>query len=121
MELTYKELSKKEVINVVDGKSLGKITNLSLSFPGGKLAGISVNGKRENCFLKLFSRSEMFIPVNKISKIGNDVILVNLTCGDTCGESINVSPRPKPPVNPCSPQNGCFGGVRIDLNDYDGE
>ncbi len=115
MELTYKELAKREVINIVDGKSLGKIVNLTLSFPGGKLSGISVNGKRQNCFFNLFSRSELFIPINRILKIGNDVILVNLTCGDTCGESVNANVKPKPPVNPC--RNDC--GIKIDLCDYD--
>ncbi len=117
MELTYKELSKREVINIVDGKSLGRITNLTLSFPGGKLSGISVNGKRQNCFCALFSRSETFIPIQKILKIGNDVILVNLACGDTCGESVNANAKPKPPAGPCG---GPFpNGIKIDLNDYD--
>lgn len=119
MELTYKELSKREVINITDGKSLGRITNLTLSFPGGKLAGISVNGKRQNCFLNLFSRSETFIPIQKILKIGSDVILVNLTCGDTCGESVNANPKPKPPINPCCNGGGFPNGIKIDLNDYD--
>lgn len=119
MELTYKELSKREVINIADGKSLGKITNLTLAFPGGKLSGISVNGKKQNCFCNLFSRSEMFIPIQKILKIGNDVILVNLTCGDTCGESVNANPKPKPHVNPCGSGCGFNGGLKIDLNDYE--
>ncbi len=122
MELTYKELSKREVINIVDGKSLGRITNLTLSFPGGKLSGITVPGKNQNFFSKIFSKSELYIPVNKILKIGNDVILVNLSCGDTCGDAVPVSnpPRPKPQCNPCQP-NFNFNGGRIDPSDYDGE
>ena len=78
MELSFKELQKRDVINIADGRCLGRITDLKLSFPGGVLTGIVVPGRRVNFFLKLFDKSETFIPVSRIIKIGGDVILVEI-------------------------------------------
>ena len=59
MELSFKELKKREVVNVADGKSLGNITDLTLDFPKGVLTGIIVPGKKLNCITKLFNRTEI--------------------------------------------------------------
>lgn len=132
MELTFKDLKRRDVINVSDGKSLGNITNINISFPKGIMTGIMVPGKRVNCITRIFSKGSLYIPDNKIIRIGNDVILVDLKCGDYCAESTNVKsqknnsfyssggnfsaqsgsdfrsppcPPPCPPNNPC--QNSC--------------
>lgn len=131
MELSFNELKKREVINVVDGKSLGYITDLTLSFPSGTLTGITVPERKLNCFLRMFNKTEVFIPTKNILKIGNDVILVNLKCGETCGDSIGVgAPPPKPCPSPCPPQppkhkGNCLascedilGSIRADDEDY---
>ena len=111
MELTYNELLKREVINIVDGKCLGRITNMKFCFPQGIIKGIEVEG-RKMCFLfRAFNKSNIYIPDTNIVKIGGDVILVNLKCGDTCLDSVGIKegPRPnkKPPCppgcNPCGP------------------
>ncbi len=99
MELTYKELKKRDVINVVDGKCLGQITDLTLVFPSGKLVGITVPGKKSCKLLNIFNRNPLYIEVNKITKIGNDVILVNLQCMDVCSPSSPVE-KPRPPRPP---------------------
>jgi YlmC/YmxH family sporulation protein len=106
MDLTYNELKNRDVINVVDGKCLGRIIDLTLSFPKGVLTGITVPGRRQNCLSRIFSKSEQFIGVNNIIKIGNDVILVNLRCGDTCSPSVPASEPPKPP-RPCPKPPSC--------------
>lgn len=121
MELTFKELKRREVINVADGKSLGYIVDLSISFPTGVFTGITVPGRKTNFLSGLFSRNEMFIDRSKIQKIGSDVILVNLSCGDLCTPSVNANlKKPSPPsshCNPfCPPKNN--DGSNIDLGDY---
>ena len=133
MELSYSELSKRDVINIADGRCLGRIIDLTLSFPHGVLTGITVPGRRSRGIFSFFDKSRIFIEVNKIIKIGGDVILVDLRCADTCAPSVKVGEKckkPVPPPNPCPPntcrndqntldlssivdQNG-----RIDLDDY---
>ena len=104
MELTFNDLSKRDVINISDGRCLGRITNLTLKFPQGVLTGIFVPGKRRSIFC-FFDKSEMFIEVDKILKIGGDVILVDLKNG--------ISPKPQPPLPnphfppPCPPNQPC--------------
>lgn len=120
MELSFKELKKREVINVADGKSLGNITDLTLDFPKGVLTGIIVPGKKLNCITKLFNRTEIYISQSKIIKIGNDVILVDLKCGELCAESVTLT-KYGAKNNPCcndkppKPPSDC---INIDLNDY---
>lgn len=103
MELTFKDLRKRDVVNLSDGKSLGNITNISLSFPKGTMTGITVPGKKVNFITRIFSRGLLYIPDEKIIRIGNDVILVDLKCGDYCAESTNLKNPKKPCSSPCDP------------------
>ncbi len=119
MDLSFKELKKREVINIADGKSYGHIKNLVISFPYGYLTGIIVSQCGAKGIFSIFDNSELFISVKKINKIGNDVILVNLNCGDICGMS-------SPPPQKKKDKGCCNGGEiidnsnieDIDLNDY---
>lgn len=108
MKLTYNELAKREVINTVDGKSLGKISDLELDFPKGILTAIIVPGKKGCKLFNIFNRTKLYISRRDIVKIGGDVILVKLNCGNVCDDSIGVSSPPKKPepCNPCKP-NPC--------------
>ena len=132
MELTYNELKTREVINVIDGKSLGKIVDLTLSFPEGKLRGITVPGRKQGFFSRLFDKGRLYIDRRDIKKIGGDVILVSLNCGETCSDSTQISnakpcknnrPCP-PPCPPKCPPESCRNDdnddnfPRIDLSDY---
>ena len=74
MELSYNELRKKEVVNTIDGKKLGRICDLVFCYPENKILGFVVPGIR-GFGLK---REEYFIDVNHIVKIGEDVILVKV-------------------------------------------
>lgn len=132
MELTYNELKTREVINVIDGKSLGKIVDLTLSFPEGKLRGITVPGRKQGFFSRLFDKGRLYIDRRDIKKIGGDVILVSLNCGDTCSDSSKISnakpyennhpcPPPCPPKCPpkeCQNVDNDDNFPRIDLSDY---
>lgn len=125
MELSYKDLKKRMVVNIADGKSLGQINNLSLKFPEGFLTGIFVPGRQENFIIRLFSKSKIFIPEKNIIKIGGDVILVNLNCGDTCSDNVTTNkakivPTVKPnPCNPCGILGNSNSNDNIDLGEYE--
>lgn len=84
MELFYKELQKRDVVNIADGSCLGKMVDLKLRFPEGVLTGIVVPGKKKRGLLSLFDKTTIFIEECKIVKIGGDVILVNLKRADFC-------------------------------------
>ena len=100
MNLSYRDLQKRDVINIADGRCLGRIIDLQLSFPKGILTGIVVPGRRVFGF-RLFDRTEIFIDESRIVKIGGDVILVNINCGEVC------SPSTKPNQNHCPPPKRC--------------
>lgn len=69
------DLKMKEVINVIDGKRLGTITDIEIDIETGRLTAIVVPGNTR--FLGFFGRNEdVVIEWDKISKIGFDVILV---------------------------------------------
>ena len=74
MEYNFNDLKKKSVINVEDGKDLGKITDFILTFPEGRIKSIIVPGKKN----ALFSGSELIIAFSCIERIGDDAILVKL-------------------------------------------
>lgn len=123
MELSFNELKKRDVVNISDGKCYGKITDLTLSFPKGVLTGITVPGSKKNCIMRLFDRNKVFIEEKKIIRIGNDVILVDLRCADTCETGVKVGKtKPQPPPFPaippypsCDNQGGNYvGGEEID-------
>lgn len=81
IDYTFCELREKEVINIADGKQLGRIVDLGLHC-SGRLMGIVVPGEKK--FLKNLTGSEsIFIPWNCVIKIGDDVILVELA-GTNC-------------------------------------
>lgn len=75
MEVSYIDLKNKEVINVLDGRKLGHIVDIIFDNLTGQVNGVVVPGNK-----KLFRKSEdIFVPLTKIKKIGNDVILVVLS------------------------------------------
>ena len=64
------------VINVVDGKALGRIVDIVFSRGTAKVVGVVVPGDKG---FRLFGRkSDIFIPYDRIMRIGIDVVLVEL-------------------------------------------
>lgn len=84
MEVIFSELKQKEVINVADGRHLGRVCDLSFTFPEGKVIGLTVTG----CKGFKFTKQEVFLPLKCIVKIGEDAVLVNLS---------DDAPPPPPP------------------------
>ena len=107
MILSYNELRKRDVVNIADGRSFGKITDLKLEFPRGILKGIVVNEGRKSGLIGLFCKNEIFIDEKNIVRIGGDVILVNIkNCAAITPSSVDVngnsSAKTQKPA-PCSP------------------
>lgn len=89
-DLTFCQLKEKEVINVVDGKQLGRILDIAFT-PSGHVTGIIVPGERK--FLKNITCSDsIFVPWKCIVRIGEDTILVELS---------QDAPAPRPPACDC--------------------
>ena len=77
MEISFRELRVKPVINLADGKNLGRPCDVVFSFPEGKFFGIVVPGGK----FSFLHRNDLFIPLRCISKIGEDVVFVELKGG----------------------------------------
>ncbi len=104
MDFLYSELKQKEVIGLNDGKHLGKVCDLSFSFPENNILGFYVTG----CKGFKFTRQNEFIPIKNVVKIGEDAILVKFENKPDCppppkGRPPKSCPPPCPP--PCPPQN----------------
>ncbi len=74
MELSFLELRTKEVVNTQDGRKLGKVCDIVLCYPENRWLGIVVPGGRGFGLKK----SNLFIDLRNIVKIGEDVVLVNV-------------------------------------------
>jgi YlmC/YmxH family sporulation protein len=71
------DLRQREVINIVDGKRLGFVSDLDINLEEGRINSIIIPAQGK--FFSLFARSgDYVIPWEQIKKIGSDVILVEL-------------------------------------------
>jgi len=77
MEITFNEIKSKEIICTFDGKRLGRATDIVFSKEENKVMGLVVPG--EGKFLR--KANDVFIPIENIEKIGDDVILVKAENG----------------------------------------
>ncbi len=72
----FSELRCKEVINICDGSRLGYVCDLVLDDSCGKIIALIVPGPAKFC--GLFGKGDEFlIPWERISRIGEDIILVD--------------------------------------------
>jgi len=78
-ELAFCELRTKQVVNVIDGRCLGRVCDIIFSRHNSRVLGFVVPG--ESAFRVFRRREDLFIPFEKVCKIGCDVILVELTVG----------------------------------------
>lgn len=83
------DLRDKDVININDGRKLGCVSNVDIDICSGRLSAIMVPGEIKGF---IFGRcEEVRIPWERIVRIGDDAILVDL--------------RPK--IADCSKQEKC--------------
>ena len=75
-ELSFCELRTKQVVNVIDGKALGRIVDIVFSKEGSRVIGFVVPGDK---IFKIFNKKgDLFVPYDKIVRVGIDVVLVEL-------------------------------------------
>lgn len=81
--MSLSELRQKEVINTRDGRSLGRVMDIEFCICDGRVTALVVPG--EFCFSALLrgERTGIVIPWEKICKIGDDVVLVDVP--ELCG------------------------------------
>ena len=71
--LTFKQ---KEVINLIDGRRLGYVQDVEADFWTGEITAIVVPGTSK--MFSMGNKGDITIPWNKIKKIGDDIILVEI-------------------------------------------
>lgn len=70
------ELQNKDIINIADGKLIGKIIDIIIT-PDGKLTSLII--EKSKFIVSMFSnKDEIELKWSNINKIGEDVILVSL-------------------------------------------
>lgn len=70
------DLQTKDVVNINDGKNLGRIADVEIDSEG-KIINIVI--EKRKFFKKLFNSSNQYnIMFKEINKIGDDVILINI-------------------------------------------
>ncbi len=76
--LRASDLTQKEVINITDGRRVGLITDLEVDLNKGKINAIIIPSAGK--FLGIFGKEfDYEISWDQIKKIGEDVILVEIT------------------------------------------
>lgn len=71
------DLQNKDVVNVVDGKKIGNIIDITIE-ADGKMNGLII--EKSKFLLSMFTtRDEIEIKWEQIEKIGEDVILVKVS------------------------------------------
>ncbi|MFI3229231.1 MAG: YlmC/YmxH family sporulation protein [Bacillota bacterium] len=91
IDYTFCELREKEVINIADGRRLGRIIDLGMHC-SGRIVGVIVPGEKK-FFKNLTGCDNIFIPWKNVLKIGDDVILIELI-----GACNMEAPPPQPPA-----------------------
>lgn len=71
------DLKQKEVINLTDGRRLGFVSDVEIDLDTGKIDAIIIPGSGR-LFGLIGKDNEFIIPWEKINKIGEDIILVDL-------------------------------------------
>lgn len=82
-----------------DGKRLGKVCDIVFTFPEGRVRGIVVPGGKGF----RWGKSDLFIELKNIVKIGEDVVLVDLKDAPVCEPPKKNRWESRP--QSCPPQN----------------
>ncbi|MCX7714353.1 MAG: YlmC/YmxH family sporulation protein [Clostridia bacterium] len=71
------DLRQKEVINICDASRLGYVYDVEINFENGNIEAIIVPG-RTNVLSMFGKRNDYVIPWDKIVRVGEDVVLVQV-------------------------------------------
>ncbi|MBQ3018671.1 MAG: YlmC/YmxH family sporulation protein [Clostridia bacterium] len=76
MGCSISALTEKQVVNLCDGKILGHIVDFKVDICGGYITAIVLPG--ETSLFGFKKCTDIIIPWNKICKIGDDAIIVDI-------------------------------------------
>lgn len=71
------DFKQKEVININDGKIIGFVIDVNADFQNGEINSIIV-AQTGKLLGSMFGKNNITIPWDKIKKIGEDVIIVEI-------------------------------------------
>lgn len=77
MNVTFSELRKKDVICIGDGRLLGRVADLQFDQQDGRIRALILPGAPGLSGLLHGEKSQVFIPIQQIACIGDDVVLVS--------------------------------------------
>ena len=80
--MSLSELRTKDVVNTLDGKRLGKVMDIEFDAHSGGVEAIVVPGEFKVGSMLRGEKCGIVIPWQRICKIGENVILVELEPGD---------------------------------------
>ena len=80
--MSLSELKSRDVVNTLDGKRLGKVMDLEFDERTGQVEALVVPGEFKVGSLLRGEKCGIVIPWQRICKIGENVILVQLEAGD---------------------------------------
>ncbi len=105
VEVSFCELRTKMVINVVDGKALGRIVDIVFSRENAKVIGMIVPGDKN--FHLWGHKNELFVPYDHIIRVGIDAVLVELRPLNTYKNACNVDISPHDKYSLMQPKHDC--------------
>lgn len=115
MEFVFSQIKKMEVVSVSDGKNLGKVYDMAFFYPEGKIKGFFVTG----CKGFKLTKSDEFIPLCNVVKIGEDVILVKTKDDKPPQKRPEKDCMPCAPCPPCSPCQPDYIEPRRNFDEYE--
>lgn len=80
--MSLSELRTKDVVNILDGRRLGKVIDIEFREQDGCVEALVVPGETKVSSFLRGERCGVVIPWNKIVRIGENVILVQLSQED---------------------------------------
>ena len=84
--MSLSELKSRDVVNTLDGKRLGKVMDLEFDERTGQVEALVVPGEFKVGSLLRGEKCGIVIPWQRICKIGENVILVELEPDSLCGQ-----------------------------------
>ncbi len=84
--MSLSELRTKDVVNTRDGKRLGKVMDIEFDERDGRVDALVVPGEFKVGSMLRGEKCGIVIPWQRICKIGENVILVELELGDIIDE-----------------------------------
>ena len=80
--MTLSELRTKDVVNALDGRRMGKVMDIEFDERDGHVEALVVPGEFKMTSMLRGEKCGIVIPWQRICKIGENVILVELEPGD---------------------------------------